>query len=169
MPMMISSRSMFSQSRVVMWFGAVVMGNGAVVMRSGSVKFNAETDRERLHKFWLTDMSNSPGQNLSHLPDDTHFMPFVSRLRLFPTSSCLCFAGLRSNQLGCRHTQKEKREEKKTPVGGPGASPEQPWRPGWPLHNMYIVSRQSLYLLDPPSAHKPSSEKPGFEPPTACL
>ena len=50
----------------------------------------------------------------------------------------------------------------------PGASPEQPWyrRPGWPLHNMYIVSRQSQHLLDPPSAHKPSSEKPGFEPPT---
>ena len=49
-----------------------------------------------------------------------------------------------------------------------GTSPVQPWyrRPGWPLHNMYIVSRQSLYLLDPPSAHKPSSEKPGFEPPT---
>ena len=53
----------------------------------------------------------------------------------------------------------------------PGASPEQPWyrRPGWPLHNIYIVSRQSLYLLDPPSAHKPSSEKPGLELPTACL
>ena len=36
---------------------------------------------------------------------------------------------------------------------------------------MYIVSRQSLYLLDPPSAHKPSLffGKPGFEPPTACL
>ena len=53
----------------------------------------------------------------------------------------------------------------------PGASPEQAWyrRPGWPLHNIYLVSRQSLYLHDPPSAHKPSSGKPGFEPPTACL
>ncbi len=33
----------------------------------------------------------------------------------------------------------------------------------------YIVSRQSLYLLDPPSAHIPSSEKPGIELPTDCL
>jgi len=53
----------------------------------------------------------------------------------------------------------------------PGASPEQPWyrRPGWPLRSIYIVSRQSLYLLDPPSAHIPSSEKPGVELPTDCL
>ena len=50
----------------------------------------------------------------------------------------------------------------------PGASPEQSWyrRPGWPLHIMYIVCRQSLALLDPPSAHKPSFGNPGFEPPT---
>jgi len=50
----------------------------------------------------------------------------------------------------------------------PGASPKQPWyrRPGWPLRSIYIVSRQSLYLLDPPSAHIPSSEKPGIELPT---
>ena len=33
----------------------------------------------------------------------------------------------------------------------------------------YRLSRQSLYLFDPPTAHKPSSEKAGFEPPTACL
>jgi len=39
-------------------------------------------------------------------------------------------------------------------------------RPGWPLRSIYIVSRQSLYLLDPPSAHIPSSEKPGIELPT---
>jgi len=53
----------------------------------------------------------------------------------------------------------------------PGASPKQPWyrRPGWPLRSIYIVSRQSLYLLDPPSAHIPSSEKPGIELPTDCL
>jgi len=52
----------------------------------------------------------------------------------------------------------------------PGASPKQPWyrRPGWPLRSIYIVSRQSLYLLDPPSAHIPSSEKPGNELPTDC-
>ena len=53
----------------------------------------------------------------------------------------------------------------------PGASPKQPWyrRPGWPLRSIYIVSRQSLYLLDPPSAHIPSSETPGVELPTDCL
>ena len=53
----------------------------------------------------------------------------------------------------------------------PGASPKQPWyrRPGWPLRSIYIVSRQSLYLLDPPSAHIPSSEKPGVELPTDAL
>ena len=53
----------------------------------------------------------------------------------------------------------------------PGASLEQPWyrRPGWLLHNIYIVSRQSLYLLHPPSADKASSKKPGFEKLTACL
>jgi len=33
----------------------------------------------------------------------------------------------------------------------------------------YKVSRQSLYLLDPPSAHIPSSEKPGIELPIDCL
>ncbi len=33
----------------------------------------------------------------------------------------------------------------------------------------YIVSRQSLYLLDPPSAYIPSSEEPGIELPTDCL
>ena len=31
---------------------------------------------------------------------------------------------------------------------------------------MYIVCRQSLDLLELPSAHKLSFEKPGFEPPT---
>ncbi len=50
-------------------------------MRSGPVKINVETDRHMLHKFWLTDMSKSSlGQNLNHLPDDTHFMPSVSSL-----------------------------------------------------------------------------------------
>ncbi len=50
----------------------------------------------------------------------------------------------------------------------PGASPKQPWyrRPGW---HIYIVSRQSLYLLYPPSGHTPSSEQPGIELPTDCL
>ena len=50
----------------------------------------------------------------------------------------------------------------------PGASPKQPWyrRPGWPQRSIYVVSRQSLYLFDPPSIHIPSSEKPGIELPT---
>ena len=47
----------------------------------------------------------------------------------------------------------------------------QPWyrRPVWPLRSICIVSRQSLYLLDPPSTRKPSSEKPRLEMPTDCL
>ena len=40
---------------------------------------------------------------------------------------------------------------------------------GWPLQSICTVSRQSLYLLDPPSVHNPSSEKPGLELPTDCL
>ena len=34
-----------------------------------------------------------------------------------------------------------------------GASRKQPWyrQPGWPLRSMYLVSRQSLYLLEPPT------------------
>ena len=51
-----------------------------------------------------------------------------------------------------------------------GASPKQTCyrRPGWPLRSTFTVSRQSLYLLDPPSAHIPSSEQPGIELPTDC-
>ena len=59
-----------------------------------------------------------------------------------------------------------------TPVGVPGSKPGATLVPETRVaaaQHIYTVSRQSLYLLDPPSAHKPSSEKPGSEPPTACF
>ena len=54
-----------------------------------------------------------------------------------------------------------------TPFGVPGCKPEATLVPQTGV--AYIVSKQSLYLLDPPSAHIPSFEKPGIELPTDCL
>ncbi len=36
-------------------------------------------------------------------------------------------------------------------------------------HRAAYQSRKNLYLLEPPSIHRPSSEKPGIEPPTESL
>ncbi len=55
-----------------------------------------------------------------------------------------------------------------TPVGVPGCKPGATLVP-----ETRVAAAQHVYsfqaLLDPPSAHKPSSEKPGFELPTACF
>ena len=53
-----------------------------------------------------------------------------------------------------------------TPVGVPGCELGATLVPETrvaAVQHIYIVSRQSLYLLHPPSAHETSSGKPGLE------
>ncbi len=66
---------------------------------------------------------------------------------------------------------RDKIQKKTYTFGVPGCKPDATRCPqtGLALCNIYTVSRPNLYVLDPPSTRKASSENPVVELPTDCL